>query len=244
MPEKVTAGGISVVIPAYDEEESVPPLAAEILAALSPLGFPFEVVFVDDGSRDGTAQEVARAAERDARIRLVRMPENSGQSAATWAGVRAARMKYVATMDGDGQNDPADVPLLLSALSGADLAIGRRLKRHDSWVRKASSRIANAVRRSALRDGAADTGCSLKVFPREAFLSLPPFVGMHRFLPALFARQGLIYAQVGVNHRPRKAGRSKYGVWNRAWRGLVDLLGVMWLLRRAVRVRLSEGEEK
>jgi dolichol-phosphate mannosyltransferase len=237
LPPALRKAGLSVVIPVFEEESSVGPLSQEILAALNPLGIASEVIFVDDGSRDDTVPAVQQAMAADSRIRLVRLATNSGQSAATVAGVRAARREWVATMDGDGQNDPEDLSRLLAALSTARVVIGRRRKRRDPLVCRLSSRIANTIRRIVLRDRAVDTGCALKVFPRDVFLELPCFDGMHRFLPALFYDHGLEPLQVDVNHRPRRAGKSKYTVWNRALRGMLDLFGVLWLRRRKIRVR-------
>ncbi len=239
LPARLVEGGLSVVVPVYDEEPNVVRLGEEILAALDPLSFPFEAIFVDDGSRDGTSGAVRSLGARDPRVRLVRLEKNAGQSAATVAGVRSARHAFVATLDGDGQNDPADLPKLLAALDQADAVVGRRAKRRDTVVRRLSSRIANGVRRSILHDGVADTGCALKVFPRDLFLALPAFTSLHRFLPALFRYQGASIAQVDVGHRPRIAGVSKYGIANRLFRGILDLAGVWWLRRRTVRYRIS-----
>jgi dolichol-phosphate mannosyltransferase len=178
----------------------------------------------------------------------VRHAGNFGQSAAIWSGVAAARAPLVATLDGDGQNDPADIPKLVAALAEAAptervvMVSGLRLARHDTWLRRISSRIANAVRRRALGDGALDTGCGLKVFRREVFLALPRFDHMHRFLPALIQRDGLAVRYLAVAHRPRLRGASKYGMLDRLWVGVVDLLGAMWLRRRALKP-VTEGSE-
>jgi dolichol-phosphate mannosyltransferase len=232
------APSLAVVVPVFDEADNVLPLLSEIHAALEPLGTGFEVVFVDDGSRDATPARLEAARARFPRLRVVRHARNCGQSTAISSGVRAARAPLVVTLDGDGQNDPADIPRLLSAAESrrgggpAPLVAGIRRHRHDSWVRRMSSRIANAVRSRLLHDETPDTGCSLKLFAREAFLDLPFFDHMHRFLPALFRRQGATVLFVDVNHRPRQRGQSKYGVGNRLWVGIVDLLGVLWLQRR------------
>jgi len=229
---------LSVVVPMHDEADNVAPLAREIHAALG--GTAYEIVFVDDGSTDATADRLNALAAEDARVRVVRHPARAGQSAATVSGVLTARAPWVATLDGDGQNDPADVPRLLAALRVWDaprpgLLVGHRLRRHDSFVKRASSRVANAVRARVLGDATPDTGCGLKLFRRDAFLAVPRFDHMHRFLPALFRRDGWDVRSVEVSHRPRRGGRSHYGMLNRLWVGIVDMGGVWWLARRAVR---------
>jgi dolichol-phosphate mannosyltransferase len=230
------ADSLSVVVPVFNEADNILSLVAEIHAALEPAGLSFEVVYVDDGSSDETPSRLSQARARFPRLRSVRLRNNCGQSTATWAGVKAARSHWVVTLDGDGQNDPADIPRLVAAAAGgkgtAPLVAGLRTKRQDSWTRRVSSRIANGVRSRLLRDGTPDTGCSLKLFPREAFLELPYFDHMHRFLPALFRRQGREVVLVEVNHRPRLSGVAKYGIGNRLWVGIVDLMGVIWLQRR------------
>ena len=235
---------ISVVVPVCNEAENVGPLAQEICAALSDHR-PFEIIFVDDGSSDGTAAAIAAARTAGiAEIRLLQHSVRCGQSAAVHTGVRAARAEWVATLDGDGQNDPADIPKLLAACRGAPapgMVIGNRVARRDTWLRRLSSRIANAVRGRLLRDGTPDTGCGIKVMHRATFLELPRFNHMHRFLPALFQRAGSQVISVPVNHRPRTRGQSKYGLNNRLWVGVVDLFGVRWLIRRnPVRTEIVE----
>lgn len=230
---------LSLVIPAHNEIDNVAALAREIHAALDGTA-EYEIVFVDDGSTDGTGERLATLAAADARVRVVRHPARSGQSAATVTGVLAARAPWVATLDGDGQNDPADVPRLVAALRAWDaprpgLLVGHRLRRHDSFVKRASSRVANAVRARVLGDATPDTGCGLKLFRRDAFLAVPRFDHMHRFLPALFRRDGWDVRSVVVSHRPRGGGRSHYGMFNRLWVGIVDMAGVWWLARRPVR---------
>jgi dolichol-phosphate mannosyltransferase len=228
---------LSVVIPVCNEVENVLPLAQETKAALAALQ-PFEIIFVDDGSTDGTAAAVAAARESGIpEIRLLQHSRRCGQSAAVWSGVRAARADWVATLDGDGQNDPADIPVLIEALSAAGdeslrLVMGNRTTRRDTWLRRLSSRIANGVRGRLLHDGTPDTGCGIKLMHRATFLELPRFNHMHRFLPALFQRAGAKVISVPVRHRPRTRGRSKYGVHNRLWVGIVDLFGVRWLIAR------------
>jgi dolichol-phosphate mannosyltransferase len=228
--------GLSVVIPVFDEEENVGALARELREALADLPHSYEVIFVDDGSRDSTRKQVLEVAAADPRVRLVALERNQGQSAALVAGVRAARMSHVVTLDGDLQNDPADVPKLAALAAVHDVVIGRRGERRDAPARRLAGRVANVVRQVVLGDGASDTGCSLKVFPAAAFLALPRFNGMHRFFPALFRNQGLSIFEVRVNHRARVAGRSKYTNLARLRRTLFDLAGVYWLTRRAMRL--------
>jgi dolichol-phosphate mannosyltransferase len=229
---------LSVVIPLHNEEANLPRLVGELESARAALPSSLEVIFVDDGSGDGTARELRRLATGRAWLRYVRHRCNCGQSAAIRTGVQAAHHPWIATLDGDGQNDPADIAKLIAALSShpaperVQLVAGQRLRREDPWVRRLSSRVANAVRSRLLGDGAADTGCGLKLIRREAFLELPYFDHMHRFLPALIQRQGGEILLVPVSHRPRLAGRSHYGIGNRLWAGIVDLMGVLWLKRR------------
>jgi len=228
--------GLSVVVPVYDEEENVGPLAEELAAALSALELPWEVIFVDDGSRDGTRKAVLESVEHRPGFRLVPLDRNQGQSAALVAGARAARHSHVATIDGDLQNDPSDIPRLVALAREHDVVIGRRAQRRDTVWRRLAGRLANAVRRSVLGDGASDTGCSLKLFPTQALLALPRFDGMHRFLPALFRYQGLSVREIDVNHRARRSGRSKYTNLARLRRTVFDLAGVYWLSKRTLRV--------
>jgi dolichol-phosphate mannosyltransferase len=229
---------LSVVVPVRNESENIEPLVWEIRAALDG-GVDYEIVYVDDGSSDDTAARLASLAADFARLRVIRHRVSCGQSTALRTGVRAARATWIVTLDGDGQNDPADIPALLRELgslesaSGDQMIAGYRRKRRDTALRRVSSRIANGVRASLLKDRTPDTGCGLKVFPRQAFLEFPYFDHMHRFLPALMLRHGGRVRSVEVNHRPRTRGRSHYGLGNRLWVGIVDLLGVMWLQRRS-----------
>jgi dolichol-phosphate mannosyltransferase len=227
---------ISVVVPVCNESENVEPLVREIHAALNSRAY--EMVFVDDGSTDDTADILKRLKQEFPTLRVLRHSFRSGQSAAVASGVRAARGQWVATLDGDGQNDPADIPKLIAerdlpANRGVQLFMGnRKASRKDSAFRRLQSNIANSVRSGLLGDGTPDTGCGIKLFARELFLELPRFDHMHRFLPALFQRHGARVISVPVSHRPRLRGTSKYGMLNRLWVGIVDICGVMWLRRR------------
>jgi len=239
-------GRLSVVVPVRNEAENVEPLVREIATALAHLS-AFEIVYVDDGSDDATLGELQRVRAIVPQLRVVRHATSCGQSTAILTGVRRARYPWIATLDGDGQNDPADIPRLLERLGTAHpdqslhMLAGWRAHRHDSWMRKVSSRIANGVRSRVLRDATPDTGCGLKVFARETYLRLPFFDHMHRFLPALVQRLGGRVESVVVSHRPRTRGRSKYGVHNRLWVGIVDLFGVAWLIRRGKRPEVIDG---
>jgi len=230
---------VSIVVPVRNEAENVAPLIAEIAAALDG-GWVYEIIYVNDGSTDATAERLAAAMQQRENLRQIRHATSSGQSAAVRSGVRAARGAIVATLDGDGQNDPLFLPDLISAIeNGGDrvgLAAGQRIGRKDTGFKKIQSRIANGVRNAILRDGTRDSGCGLKVFRRDAFLALPYFDGLHRFLPALFRRDGFTIGYVDVIDRPRHAGTSNYGLWDRLWVGILDLAGVWWLIRRRKKV--------
>jgi len=228
--------GISVVVPVKDEVENVVPLANEIATALVNEA-PTEIIFVDDGSTDGTADALADVKQRLPQLRIIRHAQNAGQSRSIRTGVRAARFDIIVTLDGDGQNDPADIPKLLAILKGADekeigLVSGIRAQRKDRLSRRLASRVGNTIRSSLLHDGASDTGCGLKAFRRDAFLALPYFDHMHRFIITLMLREGLEVRFVEVNHRERKHGMSKYTNFNRLLVSVNDLLGVRWLQRR------------
>jgi len=230
---------VSVVVPVRNEAGNIAPLVAEIAAALDAQWL-FELIYVDDGSSDGTAAELKHLMAQHPWLRCVHHRESCGQSAAVRSGVAAARARLVVTMDGDGQNDPAFVPALVRALeAGAPrvgLIAGQRVGRKASGFKKLQSRIANSVRSAVLRDGTRDTGCGLKAFRRDLFLALPYFDGLHRFLPALVRREGYEVGYVDVVDRPRGAGQSNYGMWDRLWVGILDLAGVWWLIRRKKRV--------
>jgi glycosyltransferase involved in cell wall biosynthesis len=233
---------ISVVVPAYNEAENLPEFLAELRAALDAAGRPAEILLVDDGSDDGTPALLAAERALDPRLRPLRLEVRSGQSAALAAGLGRARGAVIVTLDADLQNDPADLPRVLAALDSADVVSGVRANRHDDWVRKLSSRIANATRRAVIGDRITDIGCSFKAYRRDALEGLPMFVGVHRFLPALCVFRGARLAEVPLTHRPRRHGVSKYGVGNRLWRGINDLIGVSWLKSRLIRVRLREED--
>jgi glycosyltransferase involved in cell wall biosynthesis len=232
---------VSVVVPAKNEAGNIAPLVDEIAAALHDR--PFEVVYVNDGSTDATEQELRVLMQDHRWLRQVRHERSCGQSAAIRTGVAMARAEIVTTMDGDGQNDPAFIPALLAALEAGSprigLIAGQRVGRKATRFKRLQSRVANAVRSAVLKDGTRDTGCGLKAFRRDLFLSLPYFDGVHRFLPALVRREGFEIGYVEVVDRPRLNGTSNYGFWDRLWIGMVDLLGVWWLIRRKKRVPQS-----
>jgi glycosyltransferase involved in cell wall biosynthesis len=235
MNEVTSSPAFSVVVPLYNEEANLPILQEELRVALS--GLDYEIIFVDDGSADRTAERI----ETEPNIRLIRFEKNSGQSAAIYAGLTAARGAAVVIIDGDLQNDPADIPKLLAEIArGADLACGYRVKRRDTLVKRATSRIANAVRSRYTKDGVRDTGCTLKAMRRECVSALLPFKGMHRFIPALVKAADYRLVEVPVNHRPRRFGQSKYGLGNRALRATIDMFGVRWLLSRRLNYKIRE----
>ena len=223
----IDSPAVSVVVPLFNEEENVPLLQAELTRALN--GLDYEIVFVDDGSTDRTADQI----EPGPRIQVLRFEKNAGQSAALYAGLKNARGATAVLIDGDLQNDPADIPKLLSEIErGADLVCGYRAQRKDTFVKRVTSRVANFVRSRFTKDGVRDTGCTLKAMRRECISALIPFKGMHRFIPALVKGAGYRLVEIPVNHRPRKFGQSKYGLGNRALRATIDMFGVRWLLSR------------
>lgn len=224
---------ISIVIPVYNEEENISLLFNEINDALKTANIVFEVIFVDDGSTDNTKTTLQNlSVEFKDKLKYLSHKQNYGQSAALLTGAKAAQYDILVTMDGDGQNDPRDIVELLSKFKVDSVILGIRKKRNDSYIKKISSLIGNKVRLAILNDGCKDTGCSLKVFSRNAFLNLPYFNHMHRYLPALFKSRGYNLVTVKVNHRARQHGVSKYGVLNRLFVGIHDLIGVRWLLKR------------
>lgn len=230
---------LSLVVPIHDEVDNLLPLYERVVEALGPTRQTWELVLVDDGSRDGSDASIRRLARHDERVRGVFFARNRGQSTAMCAGIHVAVGELVATMDGDLQNDPVDLPGMIAALGEHDAVVGYRMDRKDDFVRRVSSKIANAVRNRITRDSVRDTGCSLKVFRREAIRSIPFFEGSHRFLPTLLRYQGFSVVEHGVRHRPRVAGRSKYGIGNRLIPSLLDLFAVRWMRSRLIRVPLK-----
>jgi glycosyltransferase involved in cell wall biosynthesis len=233
---------LSVVIPVYNEAENLPPLWAELRGVLEGLRLAFEVVFVDDGSRDRSAEIVRGFREADRRVRLVRLKANAGETAATDAGFKAARGTWVVVMDADLQNDPRDIPALLSHLDRWDAVTGWRVKRGegDGWLRRVSSRVANRVRNRLSDESIQDSGCTFRAFRRECLRDLVLYRGFHRFVPTLLKMRGYRVLEVPVNHRPRRFGRSKYGVMNRAFIAFADLLVVRWMKSRVLRYEVAE----
>src|SRR6201996_9650450 len=235
LPDDSTDIAVSIVVPVRNEADNIAPLVTEIAAALDGR-WRYEIIYVNDGSTDATPAVLAGIMKQRANLRRVDHAISTGQSAAVRSGVRAARGAIVATLDGDGQNNPAFLPDLIAAIENGGgrigLAAGQRVGRKDTGFKKLQSRIANTVRNGILRDGTRDTGCGLKAFPREVFLSMPYFDGLHRFLPALVRREGFDIAYVDVIDRPRHSGVSNYGFFDRLWIGIMDLMGVWWLIRR------------
>ncbi|MDX1950562.1 MAG: glycosyltransferase family 2 protein [Verrucomicrobiota bacterium] len=225
---------ISIIVPVFNEEENIKPLVAEITAAFASLDRDYEIVLVDDASNDGTWAEIQKSHEVNPRVRGLRHTRNAGQSAALWTGFQATSSPIIATLDGDLQNDPADLVRLIAELRDADLICGVRTKRNDSWLRRVSSKVARHARKLALRVDYCDTGCALRVFRRKTLAGLFPFNGLHRFMPILVDAGGWRVKEVPINHRARVAGVSKYGVWNRLWRGVFDLFAIAWYQRRRV----------
>jgi dolichol-phosphate mannosyltransferase len=237
---------LSVVVPIYNEAENIKPLIDEIMTVLADR-VSYEIVYVDDGSTDASWQQLQKISADIKCLRAIRHRRSYGQSIALLTGVKVARAQWIVTLDGDGQNDPADIPRLLAMLPAPNhrpphlqLIAGVRHQRQDKWLKRMASKWANAIRRRLLRDEAVDTGCSLKLFAKQTFLALPHFNHMHRFLHALFLRHGGSIVSVTVNHRPRQYGQSKYGFFDRLGMGIIDLLGVMWLQRRHCRAEIRE----
>jgi dolichol-phosphate mannosyltransferase len=230
---------VSVVVPLYNEEQSVAMLQRELADALTE--FDYEIIFVDDGSRDETVARIAA----NPRTRILRFEKNAGQSAAIFAGLQAVRSEVAVLIDGDLQNDPADIPRLLAEISrGADLVCGYRARRKDTLLKRITSRVANFVRSRFTRDGVRDTGCTLKAMRRDCIGALVPFKGMHRFIPALVKGAGYRLVEIPVNHRPRRFGQSKYGLGNRALRATIDMFGVRWLLSRRLNYQVRDDSAR
>lgn len=237
---------LSVVVPVHNEAENINPLLNEIICALDEMP-AFEIIYIDDGSLDDTLVVLKKAQQHIPQLRIFQHAKSCGQSAAIYTGIKAAKYPLIATLDGDGQNDPADIPMLYTQLQTTPnpklaMVAGWRNKRHDSTWRLFSSRLANAVRAKLLGDATPDTGCGLKVFHRDAALTLPYFDHYHRFLPALMLRAGFHVISTPVNHRARERGVSKYGTLDRLWVGMSDILGVMWLQKRLKVTEVSEIE--
>ncbi|HEV3149074.1 MAG TPA: glycosyltransferase family 2 protein [Chthoniobacterales bacterium] len=235
MTEMTNSTRVSVVVPLFNEEANMPILQSELRAALG--GLDHEIIFVDDGSIDRTVERIENAAN----VRVLRFEKNAGQTAAIYAGLQAARGATAVLIDGDLQNDPADIPKLLAEISrGADLVCGYRAQRKDTLVKRLTSRVANFVRSRFTKDGVRDTGCTLKAMRRECVGALVPFKGMHRFIPALIKAAGYRLVEIPVNHRPRRFGRTKYGLGNRALRATIDMFGVRWLLSRRLNYKVRD----
>jgi glycosyltransferase involved in cell wall biosynthesis len=235
------APAVSLIVPVYNEEENIAPLAEEIRAAMARIENTWELCFVDDGSTDRSLDAVKAEAAADPRVRYIAFAENRGQTAALAAGISEAAGDILVTLDADLQNDPADIPVLLKLFGkDNDMVVGMRVRRQDSFIKKTSSRIANAVRNCLTGEHIRDTGCSLKVLRASMARRLPLFAGMHRFLPTLMKMQGAAVLEVPVSHRPRRSGYSKYGIWDRAFSGLYDLLAVRWMQKRNLRFRIRE----
>jgi glycosyltransferase involved in cell wall biosynthesis len=233
---------LSLVVPVYNEAENLEPLVRELDEVLAATPLEREIILVDDGSDDGSAAEIARLAREHPAVRGLHLRRNRGQTAAFDAGFRAARGRFVVTLDADLQNDPRDILALVDALGEHHAAVGYRRRREDDWIRRISSRVANAVRNRLSGDDIIDTGCSLKAFRRECLTGLKLYTGMHRFLPTLLRLEGFAVVQLPVNHRPRRAGRSKYGIGNRMFTAFADLLAVRWMKKRRLNYEVVRHE--
>lgn len=237
------APAVSIVIPVYNEEESLRPLWDATKPVLESLGRPWEVIFVDDGSTDRSWEILRALRDGEPRIRVLRLRRNSGETAAEEAGMRNARGEIVVTMDADLQNDPADIPALLEAIRDADMAAGWRRERHDPWIRRLSTAVARRFRWWFTRDGIHDSGCTFRAMRRRCLDRIKLYRNMHRFLPALFQMEGFRVVEVPVRHHPRRHGKSKYGIWNRLWVGIADTLAVWWMRKRRLDWEISERLE-
>lgn len=241
MSTKPKTAEIAIIVPVFNEQENILPLTEEIQLAMQRIPRSYEVVFVDDASTDATWDKIREAQERNARVRGLRHKRNAGQSAALWTGILATNCPILVTMDGDRQNDPQDMPVLLAELADCDFVCGVRSRRVDNWLRRISARIARAARRRVLRVDFCDTGCAFRAFRRQCVDGVFPFNGVHRFLPILVHSNGARVKEIPIGHRARVAGQSKYGVWNRLWRGLYDLFGLTWYQsRRLDRIPVTE----
>jgi len=240
MTEAFRPPDLSVVVPACNEVDNIEILLSEIEAVLGASGKTYEIIIVDDGSTDGTTELISRLASANPHVRPIYFDGNFGQSSGFDAGIRRARGAVIVTIDADLQNDPADIPKLLDALGNHGAVVGWRANRKDPWTKKLTSRFANRIRNCATGETIHDTGCSLKAFRREALANVKLFNGMHRFMPTLVTMEGYTVAEVVVNHRPRKFGKSKYSIFNRFLRPTIDLLAVMWMRRRHLRYKVRK----
>jgi dolichol-phosphate mannosyltransferase len=233
---------LSIVVPVYNEEESLPLLWQEIREVLDPIGLQYETIFVDDGSQDRSAELIRGFRQQDSRVRLIKLKANAGETAATDAGFKTVRGRYVVVMDADLQNDPRDIPAMLARLDQWDAVTGWRVNRAagDSWIRRLSSRIANRIRNALSQETIQDSGCTFRAFRRECLRDLVLYRGFHRFIPTLLRIRGFRVLEVPVNHRPRRFGKSKYGIGNRALRAFIDLLAVRWMKDRHLRYEVAE----
>ena len=223
---------IAIVIPVFNEEENVLPLADELVSVMRGLGRSYEIMFVDDTSTDSTWEKIREAHQRHRVVNGLRHERNAGQSAALWTGIQATTSPIVVTLDGDRQNDPADLPKLLAELECCDFVCGVRAKREDAWLRRVSTKAARAARKRVFKVDFCDTGCAFRAFKRSAVEGILPFNGVHRFLPVLVHHNGVRAKEIPIGHRARIAGVSKYGLWNRVWRGIYDLVGLSWYQKR------------
>jgi glycosyltransferase involved in cell wall biosynthesis len=239
----IESPALSVVIPCYNEQDNLVPLVTAIADVLEPLKINYEIVITDDCSKDGSWNVLQTLAAQNPRVVAQRFEKNAGQSAALWAGIRAARGQYIATLDADMQNDPRDLPRFLEAMKTADCICGNRKARRaegDNFIRQISSKIANGVRNWITRENVSDSGCCYRMFKRECAADLKFFKGMHRFLPTLFKIEGFTVAEIPVNHQHRLAGVSKYGVWNRLFASSYDLFAVRWMQKRMFRFQVKD----
>ena len=232
---------ISIIVPVYNEADNVLPLTREVQSSMQKQARDWELVFVDDCSSDSTWKRIAEAHALEKRVHGVRHLRNAGQSAAVWTGIQASQSPIIVTLDGDLQNDPADIPAMLEKLAHYDFVCGKRTNRRDTFVRRSSSRIARSARKAVLKADFADTGCAMRVFKRTAIEGILPFNGWHRFLPVLVHNNGAKTLEIPVNHRARTAGVSKYGLGNRLWRGIYDLIGVSWYQKRKLGTTPTES---
>ncbi|MGZ3732301.1 MAG: glycosyltransferase family 2 protein [Parachlamydiaceae bacterium] len=230
----------SVVVPLKNEEENLEELVEEIVPVMQGQEFPWELICVDDGSTDGTRKRLTELQERYPELRVIFFDQNYGQSSAFDAGFKAARGEFVITLDGDRQNDPQDIPKLIAEITDADLVCGRRLRRKDTFIKRMTSLLANAVRSRLCKDGVQDTGCSLKIYRTACLKEIKMFHGMHRFLPALFVIEGFRIKEIDVNHRERSKGQTKYNFFNRSFNTIADMLAVRWMYKRRLNYRIDK----